>query len=87
MQERRGLRNDSAASIRSLRREVSHAGHRTPAQHLHDRAQEALARYELPMAVGDHITQRVVEEQAAPVSSAMHTEDIIARFQARREGR
>ncbi|MFC6645472.1 DDE-type integrase/transposase/recombinase [Granulicella cerasi] len=72
MQERRTLRNDTAASIRKLRHDVVRSGHTTAAQDLHERAM-------LPMAVGDHITQRAMQTQVVNTqvpSKHLHAEDI-----------
>jgi transposase InsO family protein len=71
LQQGRGLRNDMAASVRQLRKDVTRAGHQTQIQILAERAQ-------LPAAVGDHITQPVARASvnAAVETKQVHSEDI-----------
>jgi hypothetical protein len=83
LQERRGLRNNDAASIRNLRRDVAKAGHKTDAEHLFARAQQVMRErgivdepHLLPMAVGDHITQRVMTEAPSRAAAPRYAHEI-----------
>lgn len=69
LQMDRGLTKNTRASWRGLRRDVSKAGFAPAVEHMREAAM-------LPMAVGDHVVQRVDPRPAAPETKQFHSEDI-----------
>jgi hypothetical protein len=68
---RRTRRNDSAASIRALQKRVIRAGHQTDASLLYDAAV-------LPIAVNEHITQRVVPPTPKRIAAPRYAHEVAA---------
>ena len=72
MQERKRLRNATADTLRTLRRNVQQMGHQNPMQDMYDRAM-------LPAGVSELITQRAPQTVQAEITEAIkqiHSEDI-----------
>lgn len=77
MQERRRLRNATAATIRKIHSDVAMSGHKGDLERFHEAAL-------LPMAVGDNITHRAPQRPAQTPSAAAprYSHDIAAEFLA-----